>query len=77
MSDKSKHLTGEAFKSLEEADVALNMPATSYTLNEGQRQAILLAMGRLALERPGWDHMLTEIADIFDGRTMYTRFKKQ
>jgi hypothetical protein len=34
-----------------------------YDLDEGERQATLLAIARLAVERPGWDYMLGEIAD--------------
>lgn len=30
---------------------------------EAERQAILLALARLAVDRPGWDLMLGEIAD--------------
>lgn len=46
-----------------------------FHINEGQRQALLLAIGRLAVERPGWDWMLGEIADTFHGREMFERFK--
>jgi hypothetical protein len=77
MSDeKSKHLSGEAFSSLEEAQEALAMGPTDYTLDEGQRQAILLAIARLSVERPGWEMMLVEIADVFDGRAMFEEFQK-
>jgi hypothetical protein len=69
------HLSGEAFSSIEEAMTALRMPPTAYTFDEGQRQAILLAIGHLAVDRPGWDFMLGEIADVFEGREMYDRFK--
>ncbi len=44
--------------------------------SESQRQAILLAIGRLAVERPGWDHMLGEIADKFCGREILEDFKR-
>lgn len=77
MSDeRTKHLSGEAFGSLEEAFAAMELPQTEYSLGEGQRQAILLAIGHLAIERPGWDFMLGEIADAFEGRTMYEQFKE-
>lgn len=42
---------------------------------EGDRQATLLALGRLAAERPGWDYMLGLIADQLGGRAMYTTFQ--
>jgi hypothetical protein len=71
----SPHLNGEAFTNLDEAMVALSLPPSVYTLDEGQRQAILLALGHLAVERPGWDYMLGEIADQFQGREMFERFK--
>jgi hypothetical protein len=51
------------------------------TLEESQRQAILLAMAHLALARPGWDYMLTEIALGMDNKRpdgkpqMFTEFK--
>jgi hypothetical protein len=32
------------------------------TLDESERQAVLLALAKLSLERPGWDHMLNQIA---------------
>jgi hypothetical protein len=77
MSDeKPKHLTGEAFRSLDEAMMALNMPPTEYTLDEDQRQMILLAIARLAVERPGWDTALDEIAVVFGGREMFEEFKR-
>jgi len=40
----------------------------SYTFefDESQRQAILMALAHLAVERPGWDYMLGEIAKKMD-----------
>jgi len=35
-------------------------------LEEGERQALLLALAHLSVERPGWDHMLNEIARRID-----------
>jgi hypothetical protein len=35
-------------------------------LDEGDRQAVLLALARLAVERPGWDDMLNRIAMRID-----------
>jgi hypothetical protein len=44
-------------------------------LPEGDRQLILLALARLALARPGWNHYCGEIADRLDGRQMFDAFK--
>jgi hypothetical protein len=44
------------------------------TLDEGQRQATLLALALLCLQRPGWDFMLGEIADKLNGREMWKEF---
>jgi len=48
----------------------------TFTITEEKRQAMLLAIAKLALERPGWDHMLGEIADTLQGRPMYDEYKK-
>ena len=50
-------------------------------ISEEQRQMVLLALGHLAVERPGWDHPLNEIACKMDnveaGRaTLYDNFRK-
>ena len=50
-------------------------------ITEEQRQAIILALSRLSIERPGWDFMLNEIAcqmdNIEEGRAkMYDQFRK-
>jgi len=52
--------------------------SVTVTLDEGQRQAVLLALAWLALDRPGWDHMLGEIAQKMDnpGAPMYQGFKE-
>ena len=36
------------------------------TIDEGERQAILLAMAHMTVERPGWEYMYTEIAKKMD-----------
>lgn len=36
------------------------------TIDEGERQAILLAMAHMTVERPGWEYMYTEIAKKLD-----------
>lgn len=38
------------------------------TIDEGQRQAILLAIAHLGITRPGWDYMLTQIALQMDNK---------
>jgi hypothetical protein len=46
-------------------------------LSESDRQATLMALAHLAVERPGWDMMLSEIAQRIDnpGPELYERFK--
>lgn len=47
------------------------------TIEEGQRQMILLAIARLAIERPGWNECaLGPIAELLKGRELYEHFKK-
>lgn len=48
-------------------------------IDESQRQATLLALAHLTVERPGWEYMLTGIAKKMDNVVgdvpeMYTRF---
>jgi hypothetical protein len=47
------------------------------TLSEEQRQMVLLALAKLALERPGWDYALGEVVDLLSGRDMYEQFKRE
>lgn len=52
----------------------------AFRIDEGQRQALLLAMAHLAVERPGWDFMLSEIGldmdNVVDGRPeLFDKFK--
>ena len=49
-------------------------------LSEEERQAVILALAMLAVERPGWDAFLNEIAsrmdNVVNGRAqMYDGFK--
>lgn len=46
------------------------------SLDEGQRQMMLLAIAELSLSRPGWDDALGEIADVLRGRAMFDEFKR-
>jgi hypothetical protein len=50
----------------------------SILVDESQRQAILMALAHLAVERPGWDTMLRTIAKKMDGGEcpVYSEFKK-
>lgn len=48
----------------------------TYDLDESQRQVLLLAIAKLALERPGWDGMLREMATLLRGPAMYDQFKE-
>ena len=47
-------------------------------LTEDKRQALILAVAHLAIERPGWDDYLSRIAkDLGDeALDMYERFKQ-
>jgi hypothetical protein len=42
--------------------------------DESDRQALILALARLAVERPGWKTMLHEIAVRFSGGEMFAQF---
>ena len=46
-------------------------------LSEEDRQMLLMALAHLAVERPGWDHALGEIAARIDnpGPELYLAFK--
>jgi hypothetical protein len=44
------------------------------TLDESQRQMILLAMAHLAVERPGWKMALEETARIMDDGSTFRTF---
>lgn len=50
-------------------------------LEEGERQAVLLALAHLSVDRPGWDDMLNRLAvridNIREGRAvMYDEFRE-
>lgn len=53
----------------------MSEPYCTVQLTEEQRQIVLLAMGNLAYERPGFDPMLGELAERLEGRTMFETFK--
>ncbi|MCA1684784.1 MAG: hypothetical protein LC745_02120 [Planctomycetia bacterium] len=46
------------------------------TISETDRQAVLLSIARLAIERPDWDEMLGGVAERFAGREVFAEFKK-
>jgi hypothetical protein len=48
------------------------------TIDESQRQLLLMALAHLAVERPGFDCALREIADKMDnpGPQLYLDFKR-
>lgn len=48
---------------------------TSVALSEEERQAILLALGHLAADRPGWVHMLYQIAVKLRGEALFDGFR--
>ncbi len=52
------------------------MPDLVVTVSEEQRQALLLALAKLTLERPGWDDFLAGIAERLQGRAMFEQFKE-
>jgi hypothetical protein len=52
------------------------------TIDEGERQMLLLALAKLSIERPGWHWTLGELAAKFstaptieDGRAMFEQFR--
>jgi len=53
------------------------MSGITITLDEEERQATLMALAHLSLERPGWDYMLQKIAAKMDnkGCPMFHEFK--
>jgi hypothetical protein len=48
----------------------------TFDVDESQRQMILLAIARLAVERPGWDWTLGELAQQLKGRALFEDFKQ-
>jgi hypothetical protein len=51
------------------------MKNVTITIEEDQRQAILLAIAKLSLSRPGWEHYLRGISELLGGVQMYEEFK--
>lgn len=52
------------------------MSDLTFTINESERQAMLLALAELALSRPGWDFMLRLLAEKLHGAEMFEDFKR-
>ncbi len=53
----------------------------SVEFSEEERQSVLLALAKLSIERPGWDHLLNTIAckmdNVENGRSkMYDSFRQ-
>jgi hypothetical protein len=46
------------------------------TIDEGQRQLLLLALAKLSIEGPGWHWTLGELAEEFSGRALFEQFRK-
>lgn len=46
------------------------------TITDADRQMIMLGLSRLAMERPGWNFCIGEIAKKFDGEEMLLEFKR-
>ena len=46
-----------------------------FSVDESQRQLLLLAIARLAVDRPGWDEALGEVAQKLRGVDMFEQFK--
>jgi hypothetical protein len=46
-----------------------------YEVPEDDRQAVILALARLAAERPGWTEYLHGVAARFNGATFFDRLR--
>lgn len=55
----------------------MNLEPITITLEEGERQLVLMALAHLAIERPGWDFALMEVAKKLDNDRLdiYREFK--
>lgn len=63
------------------AKITLDKPGgITLNIDECQRQliimAIIMAIGRLAIDRPGWEHALEVIANKIDGLAMMKQFQQ-
>ena len=47
-----------------------------YELDESDRQAIVLAIARLSVERPGWNDYLGTIAEKLNGSELFATFRR-
>ena len=52
------------------------MAVFEISLTEEERQATIMALAHLAVERPGWDYMLESIALKLWGVVMFGKFKE-
>jgi hypothetical protein len=46
------------------------------TLDESDRQLVMLALAILSLDRPGWHWTLGRLAEIYSGREMFEEFRR-
>jgi hypothetical protein len=53
----------------------INTSDIAFRVTESQRQAVILALARLSVERPGWLMMLRELAAVFSGGEMFDKFR--
>lgn len=51
------------------------MDEHTFTIEEGDRQMIVLALAQLSHTRPGWLYALTEIAKRFRAEAMFESFR--
>lgn len=50
------------------------MSKTTVTIDECERQLILLALAKVAVERPGWEYCCGLLADKLEGRFLFQKF---
>lgn len=65
---EARHRIDKLESALRVAQVERDSRKQEVRLEEGQRQATLMALAHLAVERPGWKQMLSEIALKMDNR---------
>jgi Lar family restriction alleviation protein len=59
-----------------ETGIEPDWPKFSVTVQDDERQMILLALAELSLSRPGWHWTLGNLADRFSGREMFEGFRQ-
>lgn len=72
----ASHAEGERWARERAARLSEHLKAVAEgSIDEGQRQLMLLALAELALRRPGFDYAISEIAKKLDGLDLYAGFK--